>query len=237
MIVYSNEQTSIDENLKRRTVTEVFNKIASRYDLINRLISLGLDPLWRKQAVKILKLKNTDFVLDIGCGTGDMALMSKNYGCNVIGLDPSFEMLKKAKMRGLNVLVCAEVEKLPFKHDSFSAITTAFTIRNFSSIDTAFSEINRVLLPLGKFLAIDIGKPDNLLMKTISFLWFSLIVPQIGSLFGDKNAYDYLKRSFEYIPSFEELRLLLIKNSFKFIGFRKFFLSHVYCIWALKRND
>lgn len=228
---------SLNPEQKRLTVLKVFDDIASKYDFLNRVISLGQDPRWRKKTIGLLKIKTNDKVLDIGCGTGDMSLLALKYSPDVISMDPSMNMLRFAKQKGLTLLVCAEAEKLPFKTNCFDKVTTAFTIRNFSSLTDVFNEIKRVLKIHGRFCAIDIGQPRNFLMKNISVLWFSTIVPQLGALLGLKKAYVYLNNSLSYIPDPQELRSQLTQLNFSNVGFKELFFSNVYSIFASKESD
>ncbi|MDK2886171.1 MAG: demethylmenaquinone methyltransferase / 2-methoxy-6-polyprenyl,4-benzoquinol methylase [Thermosipho sp. (in: thermotogales)] len=210
---------------KSTLVKKFFNSISSKYDQINSIISFGMDNLWRKKAIKIAKINKNDKCLDLCCGTGKFAhQISKIVSSNqiVYGLDISEKMLeiaiKKSKAKPLkNVqFILGDAMKLPFENDFFDVVITGWGLRNIPDINVALSEINRVLKSGGKFVALDMGKPKNFLIKKLFWFYLKYIVPLIGGIFSkNKQAYIYLYESSKKFPSPEELIKLLSKNGFK----------------------
>ncbi len=189
---------------KRRAVEGMFDRIAPRYDRINRVISLGLDRRWRRRTVAALALPSGSRVLDVACGTGDLCgdLATANH--QAIGIDYSAGMLAVAHTDG--PLVRGDAQWLPFPSESFDAITCGFALRNFVDLDAVFREWARVLRPGGRFAALDATVPSNPVMRAGNALWFRGTVPLLGRLLAhDSDAYRYLPKSTAYLPSPTEL--------------------------------
>lgn len=186
-----------------------FNKIAQTYDRMNHLMTLGLDRLWRKRAVKGLH----GHVLDVACGTGDLAICLAEQGCTVTGVDLSEEMLLRARQKTDSVTFrLANVEELPFPAGSFDAVTCAFGVRNFVHLEQGLSEMMRVLKPGGRMVILELATPDNPLVRPFYNLYTKRIIPWLGKrIAGSREAYTYLPQSIERFPKGEEF-LRIIRN-------------------------
>ena len=196
---------------KKEQVAAMFNRIAPKYDLLNRLLSFGIDKLWRKRVVKLISQKKASIVLDVATGTGDLAIaiaQSDPKPTAVYAVDISSGMLefaaKKVLKRGLQhsiVLKEADSEALPFDDDFFDAITVAFGVRNFGDLNKGLSEMHRVLKPGGSLIVLEFSKPHIFPMKQIYNFYFSRILPWWGGLISkDQEAYSYLPASVMQFP-------------------------------------
>jgi demethylmenaquinone methyltransferase/2-methoxy-6-polyprenyl-1,4-benzoquinol methylase len=190
-----------------------FDEIARDYDRMNHLMTAGLDRRWRKSAVQGLHGK----VLDVACGTGDMAVELLRQGCSVTGVDLSNEMMAIAKRKAPQAEYrLADVERLPFGDASFDAVTCAFGVRNFVHLEQGLSEMLRVLKPGGRMVILELATPDSSLIRPFYNLYTRRIIPWLGQrLAGSREAYTYLPRSIERFPKGDAF-LQLIQNS----GFR-----------------
>ena len=190
-----------------------FDEIARDYDRMNHLMTAGLDRCWRKRAVQGLHGK----VLDVACGTGDMAMELLRQGCSVTGVDLSKEMMAIAKRKAPQAEYrLADAEHLPFGDASFDAVTCAFGVRNFVHLEQGLSEMLRVLKPGGRMVILELATPDSSLIRPFYNLYTRRIIPWLGQrLAGSREAYTYLPRSIERFPKGDAF-LQLIQNS----GFR-----------------
>ena len=175
-----------------------FDKIARDYDRMNHLMTAGLDRRWRKSAVQGLHGK----VLDVACGTGDMAVELLRQGCSVTGVDLSEEMMAIAKQKAPQAeYKLADVERLPFGEASFDAVTCAFGVRNFVHLEQGIKEMLRVLKPGGRMAILELATPDSPLLRPFYNLYTRHIIPWLGQhLAGSRDAYTYLPRSIEHFP-------------------------------------
>ena len=175
-----------------------FDKIARDYDRMNHLMTAGLDRRWRKSAVQGLHGK----VLDVACGTGDMAVELLRQGCSVTGVDLSKEMMAIAKQKAPQAEYrLADVERLPFGDASFDAVTCAFGVRNFVHLEQGLHEMLRVLKPGGRMVILELATPDSPLVRPFYNLYTRRIIPWLGQrLAGNRAAYTYLPRSIERFP-------------------------------------
>lgn len=190
-----------------------FDEIARDYDRMNHLMTAGLDRRWRKSAVQGLHGK----VLDVACGTGDMAVELLRQGCSVTGVDLSKEMMAIAKRKAPQAEYrLADAERLPFGDASFDAVTCAFGVRNFVHLEQGLHEMLRVLKPGGRMVILELATPDSSLIRPFYNLYTRRIIPWLGQrLAGSREAYTYLPRSIERFPKGDAF-LQLIQNS----GFR-----------------
>ena len=175
-----------------------FDKIARDYDRMNHLMTAGLDRRWRKSAVQGLHGK----VLDVACGTGDMAVELLRQGCSVTGVDLSKEMMAIAKQKApQSEYSLADVERLPFGEASFDAVTCAFGVRNFVHLEQGLSEMLRVLKPGGRMVILELATPDSPLIRPFYNLYTRHIIPWLGQhLAGSREAYTYLPQSIDRFP-------------------------------------
>jgi len=211
------------EQGKKEQVTEMFDKVSSNYDVLNRVLTFGIDISWRKHVVALVKEGNAQKVLDIATGTGDLAIMmAKADISDVTGLDISPGMLnigiQKVKDEGLNGkvdMVIGDSEKLPFEEGTFDAITVAFGVRNFENLELGLREILRVLKPKGTLTVLETSQPTGFPVKQGFQFYSKYVIPTIGKLFSkDKNAYDYLPESAAAFPYGEEFNNILLKTGF-----------------------
>ena len=205
---------------KKQEVATMFNNISGRYDFLNHFLSLGIDKLWRRKAVKQLKELNPNKILDIATGTGDFALaLLKLKPKEIIGVDISQGMLsvgtnkmKKKKVDGIIKLELGDSENLPFEDNSFDAITVAFGVRNFENLEKGLSEMKRVLRPDGKVIILEFSKPKYFPIKQLFSFYSNCVIPTFGKLISkDKRAYTYLPESVAEFPEGEKFHLIMDK--------------------------
>lgn len=201
----------------------MFDTISKNYDGLNRVISFGIDVKWRKRVVAILKNKNPKTILDIATGTGDLAINLVKTGAEkVVGLDISAGMLEVGKQKvadkdlGDKVeMVLGDSENLPFEENSFDAITVAFGVRNFETLEKGLKEILRILRPEGTFVVLETSVPTKFPYKQGYKFYTKYILPVIGRLFSkDASAYAYLCESASIFPHGEDFNNILRKTGF-----------------------
>ena len=218
---------SVDEQEKARHVRGVFDSVASKYDVMNDLMSAGLHRAWKAYTVMVANLREGSQVLDIAGGTGDLALaFSKKVGSTgrVVHTDINEAMLRTGRDRlldagvSLPTLVC-DAEKLPFAQASFDLVSVAFGLRNMTHKDLALAEMNRVLKPGGKLLVLEFSKVAKPL--TTAYDWYSFkVLPQLGKLVaGDDSSYRYLAESIRMHPGQEELKSLMQQTGFGHVDY------------------
>lgn len=200
---------------KRIQVREMFDRIAPRYDLLNRLMTLGLDQRWRRKLLDLAGVEPGDVVVDLACGTGDLAELAAARGAQVIGVDFAGQMLREARQRGVRAKwVQADGEGLPLPTGSASVVTCGFALRNFVHLDAVFHELHRVTAPGGCIALIDVDRPTSSLVRFGHSLYFDRVVPLIGALLSDRRAYRYLPQSTAYLPPGSELAQMLRRVGF-----------------------
>jgi len=192
---------------KRRAVEAMFDRVAPRYELLNTLMTFGLDRRWRDEVARGLRLRPGQVVLDLACGTGDLTRSFWRAGARPVGVDLSFGMLRSA--RTLAPLVRADAEALPLATGSVEAVASAFALRNFVDLTKVFQEVARVLRPGGRLALLDASRPTNPLVAFGHRLWFEHAVPVLGGLLSDSSAYAYLPRSLGYLPPPAELAAMV----------------------------
>ena len=218
---------SVDEQDKARRVRGVFDSVASRYDVMNDLMSGGLHRAWKAYTLMVANLKEGDRALDIAGGTGDLSLaFAKKVGSSgqVVHTDINFAMLSTGRDRLLNkglvlpTVVC-DAEKLPFPDNHFDVVSVAFGLRNMTHKDAALKEMNRVLKPRGKLLVLEFSKVAKPLEK--AYDWYSFnILPRLGQLVaGDADSYRYLAESIRMHPGQEELKGLMKQAGFGHVDY------------------
>jgi demethylmenaquinone methyltransferase/2-methoxy-6-polyprenyl-1,4-benzoquinol methylase len=205
---------------KKAKVKRIFDSIAVRYDFLNHLLSFGFDFYWRKKALKLTELNGESVLLDVACGTGDVAIQAKKSGVNkIFGADFSYNMLKlfneKSEwIKGNNIQMVAE--HIPLKDESVTNITVAFGVRNFYDIQQAFHSFHRVLKQNGKATIIEFRMPSNKMFRALYKFYFKKILPLVGGIIsGDKEAYNYLPTSVEEFDEKIKLPELLGNSGFK----------------------
>jgi demethylmenaquinone methyltransferase/2-methoxy-6-polyprenyl-1,4-benzoquinol methylase len=195
----------------------MFGAIAARYDLANHLLSCGIDFYWRKRAAEIVASWRPNKIVDLACGTGDLALalQKKLPDAEVVGVDFLPEMLELAKRKGVRKTVVADAMKLPFADASFDCVTVAFGLRNMEDWGEALSEMSRVLKANGHLLVLEFSLPTISILRAIYRFYLHRCLPLFGSfLTRTKSAYDYLGDSIEEFPSGNAMSLLMVANGF-----------------------
>jgi len=203
---------------KTALVRSMFDTIAPRYDLVNRMMTFGLDVHWRKQSARALGLPAGARVLDLACGTGDFLHILSEAGLAPFGIDLSWGMLQ-ANGSGLP-LAQADGAALPLTSASVDGITCGYALRNFTELGAVFGEFGRVVRPGGRISLLEVAEPDHGLLLAGHRIWFRRVVPVIGGLLSDRAAYRYLPRSTAYLPGTEELRSMLAAAGFSSVNQR-----------------
>jgi demethylmenaquinone methyltransferase/2-methoxy-6-polyprenyl-1,4-benzoquinol methylase len=197
---------------KAQAVEEMFDRIAPRYELVNRVMTLGLDAGWRRRAVRELRLEPGSRVVDIGCGTGDLCRVLERALLDAVGVDMAAGMLAKAHTSA--PLVRADALKLPFRDGAVDGAISGFALRNVVDITACFQEAARVVRRGGRAVFLEVSEPPNPILRRLHALYFHRVVPLIGGLLSDRGAYRYLPRSTAYLPSPEALLALLAEAGF-----------------------
>jgi len=220
---------------KHRAVREMFDKIAPRYDLMNRLITLGLDQRWRRDALGRVGVGPGDRVIDLACGTGDLSEQAAARGARVMGIDFAGEMLRGARARGIDAaFVRADGAALPLADGCASVVTCGFALRNFVSLPEIFAELARVLDRGGRIALIEVDRPRSGIVRGAHSLYFDRLVPLLGGLLSDRQAYRYLPESTAYLPTAEELHAMLAKAGFGSIEKKGLMLGAAQILTAVK---
>ena len=205
---------------KKEEVAEMFNNISARYDFLNHFLSLGIDHLWRKKAVKQLTSLKPKVILDIATGTGDSAIACMKLNpTEVIGLDISSGMLevgkKKMRMKKLDdtIKMClGDSEQIPFEANYFDALTVGFGVRNFENLEKGLAEMLRVLKPEGKAVILEFSKPKKFPIKQTFNFYSKYFIPFFGKRISkDEKAYAYLPESVAVFPEGKEFESILHK--------------------------
>ncbi len=213
-----------DSLSKKDQVAKMFNNISRRYDFLNQLLSLGIDKMWRRRAIEVLKPLKPKMLLDVATGTGEFALEAiklnpdKIYGIDIADgmLDIGRQKIQTKEKSALVELLHGDSENIPFQENKFDAVTVGFGVRNFENLKRGLSEILRVLKPGGMVVILEFSKPTSLPFKQIYNFYFKFILPRIGSMVShDKAAYTYLPKSVEAFPDGEDFLHILHDVGFK----------------------
>ncbi len=212
---------------KKEEVAEMFNNISAKYDFLNHFLSLGIDKLWRKKAVKMLRSVNPTRILDIATGTGDFALESLVLKpTQIVGLDISSGMLEhgrvKMKKKGVDHIITmqqGDSEDIPFENNYFDGLTVGFGVRNFENLEKGLGEMLRVVRPGGKLIILEFSKPKKFPIKQLFAFYSKNIIPILGkSISKDSNAYTYLPESVAAFPEGKNFENILAKVGYKDIS-------------------
>lgn len=213
------------ESGKKEQVADMFDNISPTYDVLNRTLSLRIDVVWRKKAIKSLQEIQPKVILDVATGTGDFALQAiKSLKPEkVIGVDISQGMLNVAKekiktqqLEGIFEVKLGDSENLPFDDHSFDAVTVAFGVRNFENLKNGLSEIHRVLKPGGKAVILEFSNPKKFPIKQLYGFYSKTVIPALGKLISkDASAYTYLPESVEQFPDGEAFTSVMEASGFK----------------------
>lgn len=214
-----------NDSAKKEQVAEMFDNIANNYDFLNHFLSMGIDILWRKKAVRLLKPFAPKLILDVATGTGDFALESLSLNPDkIIGVDISRDMVavglekvKKRKLQNKIELKYGDSENLEFETNTFDALTVAFGVRNYENLEQGLSEMLRVIKPGGYVAIIEFSQPKKFPIKQIYNFYFKNILPGIGRIVSkDARAYTYLPESVGAFPHGNEFLKVLTK-----VGYNK----------------
>lgn len=213
------------EGSKKQQVSSMFDRIAPYYDFLNRLLSLGIDTIWRKKAIGLLKEEQPQKILDVATGTADVAIEAANQlnPAAIVGVDISVEMLevgrKKIRRKGLQEIIRLEEgdsENLPFPDNTFDALTVAFGVRNFEDLEQGLREMQRVLKPGGKVVILEFSKPTIFPFRQLYHFYFKNILPFVGKFTSkDPKAYRYLYESVQAFPDGDQFLNILSQTGYK----------------------
>lgn len=209
---------------KKEEVAEMFDNISAKYDFLNHFLSLGIDKLWRKKAVKMLKPLQPQRIIDLATGTGDFAIAAlKLNPAEVVGVDISNGMLEKGriKMKNRNVdhivkMINGDSENLPFEDNYFDALTVGFGVRNYENLEKGLAEMLRVIRPGGMAVILEFSKPKKFPIKQLFNFYSKRIIPFLGKTISkDNSAYAYLPESVEAFPEGKDFTDILEKLGYK----------------------
>tara|TARA_B100001287_G_scaffold262891_1_gene253264 strand:- start:1307 stop:2041 length:735 start_codon:yes stop_codon:yes gene_type:complete len=218
---YNFGYTKVNSKQKTKLVQSVFSNVASSYDMMNDLMSLGMHRLWKKRFIEIIDIKQNDTILDVGSGSGDIAkeLIKKNIISELYLLDLNKNMLDQGKKKFINEkninFVLGNAENLNFKNKFFDKYIISFCLRNITEYELSIKEAYRVLKTGGKYCCLEFSSPKSSLVLNSYKIYKSLILPFLGEFVAkDRNAYKYLSESIDLFPNQEQLTELLILNGF-----------------------
>lgn len=197
---------------KRAAVQSMFDTIAPRYDLVNRIMTGRMDVRWRRRAVRDLSLSPGSMVLDLACGTGDFCRELADSGLTPVGMDLSFGMLAAARTSA--PLVQADALALPVPDAGVDGITCGFALRNLVALEPFFSELARVIRPGGRIAIVEVAEPSNGLLRWGHGVYFGKVVPLVGRMLSDGEAYAYLPKSVAYLPDPDTLCAMITTAGF-----------------------
>ncbi|NLD78496.1 MAG: ubiquinone/menaquinone biosynthesis methyltransferase [Acidimicrobiales bacterium] len=198
---------------KVRAVRTMFDAIAPRYDMVNRVMTFRMDVGWRKRTLRDLALPHGSTVLDIACGTGDLCRGLDGLGLRPIGIDMSLGMLQAARTEA--PLVQSDALCLPIGDAAVDGVTCGFALRNFRELGPFFAELARVVRPGGRIALLEVAEPANPVLRWGHGIYFGKVVPVIGGLLSDPAAYRYLPRSTAYLPEPATMRAMLAEEGFE----------------------
>jgi demethylmenaquinone methyltransferase/2-methoxy-6-polyprenyl-1,4-benzoquinol methylase len=200
---------------KAKVVQNMFDAIAPRYDLVNRIMTFRLDTRWRKLAVRKLALSRGARVLDLASGTGDLCVDLRKAGLHPLSFDMSFGMLAADHSKAPRVQ--ADILRLPIASESVDGVTCGFALRNLVDLNVFFHEIARVTRSGGRIALLDVSTPTNPIIRWGNSVYFGKVVPRIGGLLSNRAAYNYLPKSVAYLPAPAQLVDMLQAAGFEHV--------------------
>ena len=205
--------------LEAGQVRAMFDRIAGVYDLMNGVMTAGLHHRWRARAVDLAQVAPGDRVLDVATGTGDLAIELASRGCSVVGSDFSEQMLDRARAKDARIeWAWGDALDLQYDDGAFAAATVGFGARNFSDLDKGIREMARVVKPGGRVVILEITTPTKPPLSTFFRAWFDTIVPALGKVAGDPQAYEYLPASVRRFPDAQGLGRVLHEAGLRDVG-------------------
>ncbi len=237
----SNNSGELRSDARRRHfIRAMFGEIAGRYDLLNRLLTVGRDRYWRRELVKLLEPQSGERALDLACGTGDLAatLVRAQPDCLAVGADPVPRMLSAARHKTPDLrLVGCEAEALPFPADCFQLVTVAFGVRNFTLLEAGLIELHRVLVPGGRLGVLEFAVPRSGPLAPLYRWYLTRVLPRVGGLLSSSYAYRYLTESIRQFPEPDRFIRLLESIGFSGITTRKFLGGTVWIYKGIKDGE
>lgn len=204
---------------KVAAVREMFDAIAPRYDLVNRIMTFRLDVRWRRRAIRGLALPTGSTVADLASGTGDLCGDLRRAGHRPLSFDLSIGMLLADRSGAPRVQ--ADILRLPLADASVDGVTCGFALRNLADLAAFFAEVARVVRPGGRIALLDVSVPRNPLVRAGNAVYFGRVVPWIGAMLSDGAAYRYLPRSVAYLPEPEQLSAMVAGAGFRDVDLRQ----------------
>jgi len=229
--------TNLTGQERSKYVQSMFTKIAHRYDVMNRLMTGGQDIRWRKQVIKLARLKPNASLLDLGTGTGDLAreALLQEPQAKVTAADFTVEMMRVGKKNGSLQFSAADALNLPFKDTTFDAIVSGFLMRNVTDIQWALTEQYRTLKPGGRIVILDTTRPKKNILSPFIWLHMHFIIPTVGGLLsGERDAYNYLPDTTENFLTAEQLASRMIAAGFKKVDFKRLMFGIIGMHWGEK---
>jgi demethylmenaquinone methyltransferase/2-methoxy-6-polyprenyl-1,4-benzoquinol methylase len=229
--------TQLTGQERAQYVQSMFTKIAHRYDLMNRLMTGGMDVRWRREVIRLTKIRPHGSVLDLGTGTGDLAreALTQYPQARVIASDFTLEMMRVGKQSGDLNFSTADALNLPFKDNTFDAVVSGFLMRNVTDIQKALQEQFRTLKPGGRIVVLDTTKPKKNLFSPFIKFHMHVIIPMIGGLLsGVRDAYEYLPDTTENFLTAEELSVRMVAVGFKRVNFKRLMFGTIAIHWGEK---
>ena len=201
---------------KHRYVRRLFATIADRYDFITRFLSFGQDAGWKRRLIRLAELQGRDRVLDLACGTGDIAFQAARHTRAVVGLDLTFRMVQLARRKSDDVsFLTGDMLALPFRDRSFSVVTAGYGLRNVPDLDRTLAEIARVLAPGGRLLSLDFNRPANAVVRSAYLAYLTVVGSALGmALHGDPDTYRYIPESIRNYPGAQGVGRLMTVHGF-----------------------
>lgn len=218
-------------------VRAMFDRIAPRYDLLNRCLSLRLDQYWRRVTIRTAAVTAHDTVVDLACGTGDLSELAARTGARVVGVDFSYNMLVGARQRNIPAtFVHSDALATPLPTAWASVVLSGFALRNFVSIGAVADEAARLLKPGGRLAFLEVDTPANPFLRWGHQLYFTRLVPFLGALLSDKHAYAYLPESVSYLPEDAELVRMIKGAGFQQVTKRRLSGGVAQLLTAVRRE-
>lgn len=215
---------------KTAAVRSMFDRIAPKYDNVNKILTFGLDVVWRKQTMSLLTLPPDSLVLDLACGTGDYCRLLEKAGHRAVGVDLSLGMLQNARTSA--PLVQADALQMPFADGSIDGIMSGFALRNVTDLPAFFAEMARVTRRGGRIVLLDAYRPSFAPLRVGHGIYFNHVVPRIGALLSDKSAYSYLPASLDYLPTPDVIRKQIEDAGFEAVSRRTYMGGTVHAFYG-----